>query len=97
MNEKPKKKRKGWKLGRDSFHVMRVYFKDQNKITRYSIDWHHSYSKTRDPAIGFANFKKMLKRWGENARTVLIYNISTDKKVAHYFEGEEIEIDDDDP
>ncbi len=95
MNQQPKKKRKGWRLGRDSYHKLIVYFHNGNSRTRYSIDWRHAYSKTRDPAIGFANFRKLISKWGKAAKTVLIYHIATDTKVAHYFEGEEVEIDDD--
>ncbi|WP_299243100.1 hypothetical protein [uncultured Aquimarina sp.] len=95
MKEETKKKRKGWRLGRDSYHKLWVLFQDGRKRTRYSIDWKHAYSKTRDPAIGFYNFRRMMKRWGMEARSVIIYNIKTNKRVAQYFEGEEIEIDDD--
>lgn len=97
MSPAPKKKRKGWRLGRDSYHKLWVCFQNGEKRTRYSIDWRHVYSKTRDPAIGMANFRKLIQTWGSTAKSLIIFNIETNTRVAQYFEGEEIEIEDDDP
>lgn len=62
-----------WKLGRDSFHKMIVWFADGNRRTRYSIDWRHSLSKQRDPQIGFNRYYKKIHEWGERAVTIEIY------------------------
>lgn len=62
-----------WKLGRDSFHKMIVWFVDGKIITRYSIDWRHSLSKQRDPQIGFNRYYEKIHKWGERAATIEIY------------------------
>jgi len=90
-----KKKRRGWRLIRDSYHKLWVRFGDGNTRTRYSIDWKHAYSKKRDPAIGFANFRKMIRGWGKKAKLIMIYSTATDQVVAKYVEGEEVDIGDD--
>jgi hypothetical protein len=88
-------RKKRWRLERDSFHLMRVYFKDGKKRTFYSRDWKHAYSSVRNPDIGFENYRKMIQKWGEDARTVLIYNIVTNTEVAKYYKGQEVSTADD--
>ena len=62
-----------FKLGRDSYHKMIVEFVDGNERTRYSIDWRHSYSRERDPQIGFDRLYKLLREWGHRVKTAKIY------------------------
>lgn len=95
MKTNKKAKRKGWKLIRDSFHKMLVTFDDGTQITRYSVDWRHAYSKNRDPNIGFENYRKLMRKWGEKAKKIVIYNRASDTIVAKYYEGDEIDLDDD--
>ncbi len=80
-----------WKLGRDSFHKLIVWFADGNTRTRYSIDWKHKYSKTRDPQIGLNRLYKMIAEWGAKAKTVEIYKNEYGTKsgevIERYFNG----------
>ena len=62
----------GWKLKRDSFNVMVVWFVDGNKRTMYSLDWVHRYSAHRDERIGWIRFYKLKKRYGGKALGMLI-------------------------
>ena len=88
MSTGVKKKKRGWRIQRDSYHKLCVRFEDGNKRTRYSIDWRHAYSKTRDPAIGFVNFRRMIKRWGARGKYIVIYNLATDSIVAKYYKNQ---------
>lgn len=79
-----------WKLGQDSFHVMRVVFIDGNKRTFYSIDWRHGYSKYRGPEIGLSRYRKKMGEWGNRAVWVSIYindGKNTGKLIEQYENG----------
>jgi len=91
MNEK----QKGWKLIRDSFSKLVVWFKDGNVRTFYSIDWKHKYSKQRDPHIGLARLRKKLSEWGSKAGVAEIYDKASGNRIAKFYEGIEIEPKDD--
>ncbi len=91
---KPKKKRRGWRIIRDSSHVMRVYFVDGAKRTFYSRDWRHAYSRNKDPSIGFWRYRKLVRFFGQRARTILIYHRKSNTLVAKYRKGEEVHIED---
>lgn len=93
MNEKPKG---GWKLIRDSFSKLIVWFKDGNVRTFYSIDWKHKHAKYRDRNIGLARLRKKVSEWGNKADTAELYDTSTGERIAKFYEGTEIELDDDD-
>lgn len=82
---------KGWKLIRDSFSKLVVWFKDGNIRTFYSIDWKSRYDKNRDRNIGLQRFRKMLDTWGAKSETSEIYDKSSGKLLEKYFEGKKIE------
>ena len=85
-----------YKLGKDSFHKLIVWFVDGNARTRYSIDWKHRFSKTRDPQIGLNRFYKRIAVWGSQAQVVEIYvnnyGSKTGKKIERYEGGMKVEI-----
>jgi hypothetical protein len=85
-----------FKMGPDSFHKLIVWFVDGNTRTRYSIDWRHRFSKTRDPKIGFERFYKRIRIWGERAQVVEIYeNIygtKNGRKVERFENGIKVEL-----
>ena len=92
MKETPKG---GWKLIRDSFSKLIVWFKDGNIRTFYSIDWKHRYSKQRDRNIGMQRLHKMVTGWGNKAEGAEIYDKATGKLIAKFYEGTEVEPPDD--
>jgi hypothetical protein len=79
----------GWKLGRDSYSKLVVYFKDGNVRTLWSLDWRHRYSKFRDRQTGIARLQKKIKDYGAKADVAIIYDKATGNPIAKYFEGEE--------
>lgn len=81
---------KGWKLGRDSYSKMIIWFKDGNIRTMFSIDWRHRYSHQRDQQIGIARYKKKIAEYGLRAKTVEIYDTSSGKLLYKYREGKEV-------
>lgn len=94
MSEQPPKG--GWKLGRDSFSKMICWFKDGNIRTMFSIDWRHRYSKRRDRLIGLERFRKKIAEYGAKANTIEIYDKASGNKIAKYYEGTELTLDDED-
>ena len=90
MSIKPKN---GWKLVRDSFTKLIVWFKDGNIRTFYSMDWKHKHSKFRDRTIGITRLKKLVCRWGNKASTAELYDTTTGQQIARFFEGVEIKSD----
>lgn len=94
MREQPQKG--GWKLGRDSFSKMICWFKDGNIRTMFSIDWRHRYSKIRDSNIGLERFKKKIAEYGSKADTIEVYDKATGKKIGKYYEGVELNLNDED-
>lgn len=85
-----------FKLGKDSYHKLIVWFVDGNTRTRYSIDWRHRYSKTRDPQTGLNRFYKRIAVWGSRAQVVEIYvnnyGSNTGRKVERYEGGMKVEL-----
>ncbi len=81
--------RGGWKLARDSYSKMVVYFKDGNTRTLWSIDWRHRYSKQRDRQTGVNRLRKKITEYGSRADVAIIYDKATGKPVAKFFEGKE--------
>jgi hypothetical protein len=84
-------KKSGWKLIRDSFSKLIVWFKDGNVRTFYSIDWQHKHSKQRDENIGIARLRKKIVEWGNKADAAELYNTSTGERIAKFYEGVEVE------
>ena len=81
------KRKKGWKLGRDSHSKMIVWFKDGNIRTLYSIDWRHRYSRIRDKQIGLERYRKKIEEYGSLASVIEIYDLSTGSLIGKYYEG----------
>lgn len=79
----------GWKLKEDSFSKLAVWFQDGNKMYQYSLDWRHKYSG-RDREIGIARYKKSIAKWGSRAKSIHIYDLTTDTLIGKYYEGVEI-------
>lgn len=71
MNEKAPKG--GWKLKRDSFSKLIVWFKDGNARTMYSIDWTNRYGK-RDKSIGMGRIEKLIATYGTNVKVAHVYD-----------------------
>ncbi len=92
---KEKAPKGGWKLGRDSFTKLITWFKDGNVRTWYSLDWKHKYS-FRDRSIGMARHRSRLSKWGSQCGAAEIYDKATGEKIAKFYEGTEVELDDDD-
>ena len=86
----------GWKLGRDSYSKMIVWFKDGNIRTMFSIDWRHRYSKRRDKQIGLDRYKKKIAEYGALAGTIEVYDKASGKLIHKYYEGVEVSTDDED-
>jgi hypothetical protein len=82
--------KEGWKLIRDSFSKLIVWFKDGNVRTFYSIDWKHRHSKQRDQNIGIARLRKKLSEWGNKADGAEIYDKASGNSIAKFYEGKEI-------
>lgn len=80
----------GWKIKRDSFYKLLVYFTDGNSRTYYSIDWIYRFSKRRDMLVGIKRFKNMIERWGKRARVVIIYDVKTREEMTRFYKGEEL-------
>lgn len=85
-------KREPWKLIKHSYHKLWALFSNGQTLHRYSIDWKHSLSLHRDPAIGFARFRKLVKKWNPPPILIIIYEVKTGKPIAKYYKGQEIEI-----
>lgn len=83
---------KGWKLKVDSETKMIVWFADGNIRTMYSIDWNYKFSKTKKREIGLARFYKKIEDYGEKATTIEIYDNHSGIRIAKFFKGEEIDI-----
>ena len=77
----------GWKLGRDSFTKARIYFKDGNARTFYSLDWKSKYAKTRDRELGLKRLRELVQKYGRKAGVIEIYNIAPNELIEQYFEG----------
>ena len=84
MSEKQK-----WKLVRDSFSKLVIWFKDGNTRTFYSIDWKHQYSQQRDYRIGLARLRNKIIEWGNKAGVAIIYDTASGKRIVAFFEGKE--------
>lgn len=94
MKETPKE---GWKLKRDSFSKLLIWFKDGNRHTFYSIDWKHRYSKQRDRNIGMQRLRKLVADWASKSDGAAIYDTTTGKLIVKFYEGKELEtLDDED-
>ena len=83
---------KGWKLKEDSETKMIVWFADGNIRTMYSIDWNYKFSKTKKREIGLARFYKKIEDYGLKATTIEIYDNRTGVRIAKFYKGEEIDI-----
>ncbi|MEO9870392.1 MAG: hypothetical protein ABJQ69_03755 [Ekhidna sp.] len=82
----------GWKLKRDSHFKMIVWFKDGNVRTMYSLDWRHKYAPL-DIKVGMGRLKKLIADYGSKANTAEIYELATGARIAKYFEGLDVGID----
>ena len=76
----------GWKLKLHSHHYLRVWFKDGNVRTLYSLDWRSKYSK-HDPEICLARLRKKVGDYGSLANGAIIYSNSTKEPLEEYYEG----------
>lgn len=80
-----------WKLGQDSAYRLFAKFKDGNKVYRYSYDWRHRYSKTKDPALGLEGLRDLVRTYGTNAEVAVIYEnkygTRDGAEVERYIEG----------
>ena len=85
---------KGWKLGRDSYSKMIVWFSDGNIRTMFSIDWRHRYSRQRDRQIGIQRYQKKIAEYGSRARSIEVYDKFSGKLIYKYHEGIEVNADD---
>ncbi|MFY0689108.1 MAG: hypothetical protein JXQ90_18205 [Cyclobacteriaceae bacterium] len=82
----------GWKPGRDSRHKMVVYFKDGNRITRYSYDWKGKYAPKKDEEFGLKRLFGLLTSYGNNPKTVLLYDNTNEQLLRKFVHGVEVEI-----
>ncbi|GAA0892586.1 hypothetical protein GCM10009122_22650 [Fulvivirga kasyanovii] len=87
MSETEKLPKGGWKLIRDSFSKMIVWFKDGNIRTLHSIDWRSRYSKSRNRETGLARLRKKIADYGANAENAEIYDKSTRQLIEKYHKG----------
>ncbi len=80
-----------WKLGQDSAYRLYAVFKDGNTVYRYSYDWRHRYSKTKDPERGLQGLRNLIRTYGANAEVAIIYENKYGTKdgavVERYIEG----------
>ena len=83
---------KGWKLGRDSFSKMIIWFADGNVRTMFSIDWRHRFSQNRDREIGLRRYRKMIKEYGSRAAYIEIYDKESGKLLYRYREGSTVDL-----
>lgn len=80
----------GWKLQLHSQHYLRVWFKDGNEHTFYSLDWRHKYAPF-DPSLGVKRLQNLVRKYGERANGAIIYSKHTRQAVEEYYEGELIQ------
>lgn len=83
---------KGWKLGRDSYSKMIVWFVDGNIRTMYSIDWRHRYSQQRDRKIGLGRYRKKIIEYGLRAKSIEIYDTVSGELLYKYKDGKRVQI-----
>ena len=62
----------GWRIKRDSYSVMLVWFLDGNQRTFYSLDWQHPRSRIYDPEKGFQRFRRLIDKYGTKAGYIII-------------------------
>ncbi len=87
----------GWRINRDSFSVMVVWFKDGNTRTFYSIDWKSRNSASKNKETGINRFKKKIIEYGSKANGILIAENDSPvaakrTPIAFYYEGVQCEI-----
>ncbi len=79
--------KKQWKLGRDSFSKLLLYFKDGNARTFYSLDWRHRYSKERNKELGLQRLRKIIEKHKAKIKTALIYDVQSGSEVVKHGEA----------
>lgn len=98
MTDGDKAPKGGWKMIRDSAHVMVVHFKDGNARTMYSWDWKHRYAPY-DVEEGLNYYEKKLAEYGNKADVAEVkVHLGNKKKgplVRQYFEGRRLPLDGD--
>lgn len=81
----------GWKRGRDSAHVMRVYWRTlengRKSSSYYSFDWKTSHSRTRNDELGLQRLISFAVTIGNRATAVLIYQTATNLLVVKFVNG----------
>ena len=66
--------KKQWKLKKDSFSKLLLYFRDGNVRTFWSLDWQHRFSKDRDRRIGLQRLRKIIEQNKAQIKTAIIYD-----------------------
>lgn len=79
----------GWKLKIDSNSYLRIWFKDGNVRTLYSLDWRSKYS-VYDTELGFSRLRKKISDYGSLANGIILYSNDTKEPLEEYFEGKRI-------
>lgn len=80
----------GWKIKRDSFAKLVVWFKDGNTRTFYSLDWKFPFSKHADQIIGIKRLEEKLKNWDAKCGYAILYDNQTGAEIKRYYQGKEI-------
>ncbi len=81
--------RRVWTLKKDSSYKLVIWFKDQeHSSTFYSFDWQHRYARIYDPSLGLKRLQAQILKYGVRAGFAIIYEITTNKAIHHYYEGE---------
>ncbi len=76
-----------WAHNTDSYSKCIVYFADGNAGTYYSRDWKGKDDQTRDIELGLNRLRRMIRKFGVNAVTAIIYNNTTKERIEQYSKG----------
>ncbi len=78
----------GWKLKRDSFTKLLVYYADGNPRIYYSRDWKSPYSPARDRQRGLNALLGLIGKHAPYSETALIYDMDTGLELFRFYRGE---------
>ncbi|MCX6180981.1 MAG: hypothetical protein NT150_03510 [Bacteroidetes bacterium] len=79
--------KKQWKLKRDSFSKLLLYFKDGNARTFYSLDWSHRYDKQRNRELGLQRLRKIIELHKSKIKVAIVYDCESGAELEKHSES----------
>ncbi|WP_299212566.1 hypothetical protein [uncultured Dokdonia sp.] len=76
--------RKKWAVPMDSYSKMIIWLNNGNITTFYSLDWKSSHSHLKDRATRLQRFKNKIAQYIPKAREIKIYDLVSERLIAHY-------------